>query len=45
MEKQGGMVFGFRKTAIAVIEMDRQTDVLMVGWMIDRYFLYEIKHI
>jgi hypothetical protein len=26
MEKQGGMAFGFRKTATAVIEPDRLTD-------------------
>jgi hypothetical protein len=26
MEKHGGMAFGFRKTAIAVIKPDRQTD-------------------
>jgi hypothetical protein len=26
MEKQGGMAFGFRKTATAVIKPDRQTD-------------------
>jgi hypothetical protein len=26
MEKQGGMVFGFRKTATAVIKPDRQID-------------------
>jgi hypothetical protein len=29
MEKQGGMAFGFRKTATAVIEPDRWMD----GWM------------
>jgi hypothetical protein len=26
LEKQGGMAFGFRKTATAVIKPDRQTD-------------------
>jgi hypothetical protein len=26
MEKQGGMAFGFRKTATAVIKPDRSTD-------------------
>jgi hypothetical protein len=30
MEKQGGMAFGFRKTATAVIE----PDVWMVGWIV-----------
>jgi hypothetical protein len=31
MEKQGGMVFGFRKTATAVIKPERQIDQLSVS--------------
>jgi hypothetical protein len=37
MEKQRGIAFGFRKTATAVIELDRwmdgQTDRQIDGWM------------
>jgi hypothetical protein len=35
MEKQGGMAFGFRKTATAVIKPDGWMDGWMDGW-IDR---------
>ena len=33
LEKQGGMAFGFRKTATAVIKMDGWMDGWMDRWM------------
>jgi hypothetical protein len=36
MKKQGGMAFGFRKTATAVIKPDGWMDRWMDGWM-DRW--------